>query len=91
MSNELTKDAATVAAYLAKMEGERGYIERIRTAPTLEELRELVAFFVLEAYQHELDMTALRLAGPNATRDQRLEVAEAIKARIAEQREKAGA
>ena len=82
MSNELTKDAATVARYLAKLEGH--YIPVIREAESLEELRELVSFFALEHYQHELDMAALRLAGQTASRDQRLEAAEAIKARIAE-------
>lgn len=85
MSNKPTSDAATVARYLAKLEGH--YIPGIREAKSLEELRELMAYFVLEHYQHELDMAALRLAGLDANRDQRLEAAEAIKAEIAELRE----
>ncbi len=90
MSNELTKDAAGVARYLAKLEGH--YIPGIREAKTLEELRELMAYCVLEHYENELDMAALRLAGPDASRDQRLEAAEAIKARIAEiRKQQAGA
>ncbi|MDM7911742.1 MAG: hypothetical protein QUS09_01455, partial [Methanotrichaceae archaeon] len=76
MSNKPTSDAATVARYLAKLEGH--YIPGIREAKSLEELRELMAYFVLEHYQHELDMAALRLAGLDASRDQRLEAAEAI-------------
>lgn len=85
MSNKLTPDAATMARYLAKLEGH--YIPEMREAKSLEELRELVAFFVLEHYQHELDMACLRLAGLDTDRDQKLEAAEAIKARIAELRE----
>jgi hypothetical protein len=82
MTTELNVDAATVAAYLAKLEGH--YIPGIREAKSQEDLRELVSFFVLEHYQHELDMAALRMAGTTATKDERLEAAEAIKARIAE-------
>lgn len=85
MTNKLTHDAATVARYLAKLEGH--YIPGIREAKSIDELRELFSFFVLEHYKHELDTASLRLAGLDADRDQRLEAAEAIKARIAELRE----
>jgi hypothetical protein len=48
-----------LAAYPAKLEG---YISEIRgEANGLEDLREQVSFFVLEHYQHELDMAAIRL------------------------------
>lgn len=88
MSNKsITKDAATSAAYLAKLE--EHYIPGIREAKSLDELKELVSFFVLEHYQHELDMAALRLAGPNVSREAQLEAAEAIKAKIAEVRSRA--
>jgi len=85
MSTKLTGSAAIVAAYLAKLEGY--YIPKIQSAKTLEELKETMAFYVLEGYQSELTLSAYNLAGgPKATREQRLEAAEAIKVRIAELR-----
>lgn len=85
MSIELDPNAVSVAAHLAKLEGTpraQGYIEQISEAATFEELKEVLAHLVAEHHQHELDMAALRLAGPNANRDQRLEAAEAIKVAI---------
>ena len=82
MATKLNEDAAAVAVYLAKLEGH--HIPGIREAKSLEDLRELVSFFVIEQHQHELDMAAIRLAGPAATKDERQEAAEAIKTRIAE-------
>ena len=66
-----------------------GYCDKIKEAKTLEELREHVAFFMLEHYQHELDMASIRLAGSGATQDRILDATEAIKAEIQNIREKA--
>jgi len=66
MATKLNEDAAAVAVYLAKLEGH--HIPGIREAKSLEDLRELVSFFVIEHHQHELDMAAIRLAGPAATK-----------------------
>jgi hypothetical protein len=51
MSIRLNNDAATVAVYLAMLED--NFITQIKEAKTLEELREHVAFFMLEHYQHD--------------------------------------
>jgi len=82
MSIKLTEDAAATAVYLAKLE--EHFIKETREAESLEELRELVSSFVLEHYQHELDMASIRLRGGRACDPRLAEEAEAIKARIAE-------
>ena len=82
MPIKLTEDEAATAVYLAKLE--EHYIKEIREAESLEKLRELVSSFVLEHYQHELDMAAIRLLGDKPRERGLAEEAEAIKARIAE-------
>ena len=71
----LSEDAAATAIYLAKLES------------ILREIQEPKAelhSFLIEHYQHELDMASIRLAGPNANKDQMLAAAETIKAAIEE-------
>jgi hypothetical protein len=65
------EDAAATAVYLVKIGS------MIREVSPMHS-------FLLEHYQHELDLAAIRLAGPKATKSQIREVAEVIKAAIEE-------
>ena len=78
MTIKINDDATATAVYLAKIED---YLSRIKEAKTTEDLKELLNEFLNEHYQHELDMAAIRLAASTpASRDQRLEAADVIKA-----------
>ena len=71
----LSVDAASTAVFLVKLEN---------ILRDLEEQKSPLHSFLLEFYQHELDMAAIRLAGPKSTKAQRLEAAELIKAAVSE-------
>ena len=71
----LSEDAAATTVYLAKICSILREIQEPKT-----ELHS----FLIEHYQHELDMGAIRLAGPKATKTQMLQAAEAIKPAIEE-------
>ena len=77
----LSEDATATAIYLVKLES---ILREIQEAKTPEELMSPIHSFALEHYQHELDMASIRLAGPNANKDQMLAAAETIKAAIEE-------
>ncbi len=80
MSIKINDDATATAVYLSKIED---YLSKVKEAKTIEALKELLNGFLIEHYQHELDMAAIRLAAATpASRDQRLEAADSIKAQI---------
>jgi len=67
------EDAAATAVYLSKLSG---IIRENEETP--------MHTFLIEHYQHELDLASIRLAGPKATKSQILKTAEVIKAAIEE-------
>lgn len=78
---ELSDPLDSIARYLAKFCGPSGWCDQ--------EKDPILSDFLGELYCKGCELAAIRLAGPNVSREAQLEAAEAIKAKIAEVRSRA--